>query len=1547
MEVPFMRCKMMASSLALLALIAAIGWTSLDAQEKPGVQIVATFKGHTEPVYSVTFTPDGKHLATGSFDNTIKLWELASGKEAKTYGGPNGHQKMVMCVAISPDGQLLASGSIDNNLKVWDIPLTAPSKILPATDAVQAVALSPDGTKLAFGSKDGQVKLVNAADGKELFKLEGHPPMPALMKGGMEGITGLAFSPNGQTLASSGADKTLRFWNVANGQLLGVVTAHSAAANAISFSTNSTQAFSAGDDGYLRIWQLPPTPAKPIAVAPPAPITTALLAPDNASVITGGQDKMVRQTAIAGKETRALAGPTATVNSVAVSPNNALLAAAAADQRVWLWNNANNQPLGNILAHAGSATVAQFNPGSTQLMTAGGDGLVKFWLVPHVAPKSLAHPDAVTSAIASADGKKIVTGGADKIVRLWNPANLAMERQFTGHTAPVTALAVSANGQLLVSGGADATIRIWNQATGKEADILTGHTAPITSLSLNSAGTQLLSSSEDGAVKLWQLPIVAPKIFVHPDQVTSLAVSADATKFITGGQDKTVKLWNLANGANERSFGGPTLTVTSVALSNDNKYVAAGSADKTLHLWGFGDAKVLQKLVLPNIVQAVAFTPDGQFVFAGMADGVIKMHKSVDGKEDKTFAGHKGAIAGLAVAPKGDVLISASADKTIQLWTIADAKPKSALNHIGPITSLALSKDGARIAAASDKTIKMWNLADGKELTTIVSPAEVKGLGLLPDGSRIVAAGADKVARVYEADGKLVEMFVHEGPVHAVAFLDGTRIVSAGADKQARLWQSSLVWQKTHAAAVRQALFNPKGEIVSCGDDKAIKWWNAADGKEIKTLPAHEAAVLGLGLSADGTKLASFGADKQIKLWNPAAAKPEDAAKPIAIVPVAAPPQAIALSPNGLRLAVNDGANVRVLDTANGKEIQLLPEHAAPLKSLAFLGDNRTLLTASADKTAKLLDVNIAAAFEAHPGGVVAAQYHANGTQLLTAGADKTAKLWDLTKSAMLNSFGPFAEPVKFASFNRDFTQIGVAAGKVVKIYNPADGKEIVGLTHPADVISLSFSFDKTRLATGAADKLTRVWDLATGKELQFFPQDDAVAAVIYTAQNTVISAAGKSARLDTPSAVRAIQVDAQPMYALAVVPNGTHVLTGGADKTVKMWNLANGQLERTFAGAADAIRAVALTKNNQLAAAGGVDQVVHVFNFADGKEIEKIKLDAPIRALQFTPNNLALIASLGDKSMRALSVPYTPGQPPPPEFLKPIQSFTTADVIADLALAADNATFYAAGLDKTVQTWKLASTSPTQNFPHPNIVDCVAFDAKSQIIATGCHDGKIRLFDLAKKALQKEITAHITMKPQTLANPVYTVVFSPDGKQLLSSSYDKTLKLWDVASGNLIREFKAFHEKDFPKGHQEDVYTAAFSPDGKFVASGSGGLECVVKIWNSADGSVVRDLANPNLKFDPKTPMSHPGWIYHLRFMKDGKLISVGKAPKDEGYLAVWNPQDGKLLYAEARPIGNFFRLDLTPDEKLMALAAGVLGARRAPELNNAYLVRNPILGK
>src|SRR5207302_5862726 len=177
----------------------------------------------------------------------------------------------------------------------------------------------------------------------------------------------------------------------------------------------------------------------------------------------------------------------------------------------------------------------------------------------------------------------------------------------------------------------------------------------------------------------------------------------------------------------------------------------------------------------------------------------------------------------------------------------------------------------------------------------------------------------------------------------------------------------------------------------------------------------------------------------------------------------------------------------RVFDLPSGREVLVLREHTGPVTGLAFLGDNRTLISTGADKTARLSDAGVLAVLDAHKGGVVGVQYHPSGTQALSAGKDGTAKVWDLTKGVVLRTFGPLKEPVHAVTYNRDFTQVGLAAGKAVKVYSAADGKELLTLPHPDDVTTLAFSVDKARILTGSADRQARLWDVAVGKELQFF----------------------------------------------------------------------------------------------------------------------------------------------------------------------------------------------------------------------------------------------------------------------------------------------------------------------------------------------------------------------------------------------------------------------------------------------------------------------------
>src|SRR5262249_51455167 len=196
------------------------------------------------------------------------------------------------------------------------------------------------------------------------------------------------------------------------------------------------------------------------------------------------------------------------------------------------------------------------------------------------------------------------------------------------------------------------------------------------------------------------------------------------------------------------------------------------------------------------------------------------------------------------------------------------------------------------------------------------------------------------------------------------------------------------------------------------------------------------------------------------------------------------------------------------------------------------------------------------------------------------------------------------------------------------------------------------------------------------------------VRAVVYHNNNTnLVTGAGKQVTVDAVAVTRVVPAMADPGRSLALTANGTHVLTAGAGQAVKMWNLANGDAERTFA-LPDAATAVTVAKNNLFVAVGG-DKVVRVFNLNDGKELKAAPVPGAVRGLSFSPNNLALAVACADKSVVALSTAL-PNPAQLADFLKPIQTFAHAAAATDAVIAADNATVYTGGLDKAVKAWRL-----------------------------------------------------------------------------------------------------------------------------------------------------------------------------------------------------------------------------------------------------------------
>jgi WD40 repeat protein len=243
-------------------------------------------------------------------------------------------------------------------------------------------------------------------------------------------------------------------------------------------------------------------------------------------------------------------------------------------------------------------------------------------------------------------------------------------------------------------------------------------------------------------------------------------------------------------------------------------------------------------------------------------------------------------------------------------------------------------------------------------------------------------------------------------------------------------------------------------------------------------------------------------------------------------------------------------------------------------------------------------------------------------------------------------------------------------------------------------------------------------------------------------------------------------------------------------------------------------------------------------------------------------------------------------------------------------------------------------------------LVDVVSFHPQGTHLATGCHDGRLRLWDVHTNQATKTIDAHV----QPAVAAIYCLAWTADGKQIVTGSLDGSLKLWDAAAGTLVREFKAYKPKEFEKGHRDAVFCCSLSPDGKFLASGSN--DRTIKIWNVADGSVALELVNPNLKvpdgvLPPNPPHSHPGWVYGLRYTHDGRfLISAGNSPPSKAYLAVWNATDGKLLDGKTLDVGPIHSLALgPPDSRVVGIACGTTNLQATEAFG--YLLKMPDVAK
>ncbi|WP_424099728.1 AAA-like domain-containing protein [Moorena producens] len=588
-----------------------------------GIRETNRLEGHLDRIRGVTFSPDGKILATASADNTVKLWTI-EGRELQTL---EGHSDNVWSVNFSPDGKTLASASEDGRIKLWNVEDGTELKTLKSYNKkLTSVSFSPDGKTLASAGFDGMVELWNVEDGTVLRSFKGHLGQIS---------ASVSFSPDGKLLASASYDSTVKVWNIEDGTELFTLKGHREQLTSVSFSPDSKILASTSFDKTIKLWNV--------------------------------EDGTLLKT---------LEGHIAPVWNVSFSPESSkikTLASASEDGTVRLWNLEKYFETQTFTGHRAIVWHVTFSPDGKTLASAGNDYTVKLWNIEGIEPQTLeGHRSRVLNVSFSPDSKTLASASVGNKVKLWD-INGSELKTLEGHRDRVSSVSFSRDGQLLASASDDRTVKLWHVADGTLVQTLTGHRDKLTSVSFSPDGQLLASASNDRTVKLWHLKngILLQTLTGHRGVAASVSFSPDGKILASASNDRTIKLWNVEDGSLLRTLTGHNHWIASVSFSPDGKTLASGSSDFTIKLWNVEDGTELRTLTGHHYwLSSVSFSPDGKTLASGSWDSTVKLWNVEDGTLLQTLKGHRYWVTSISFSPDGKFLASAGTGWTIKLWNL-------------------------------------------------------------------------------------------------------------------------------------------------------------------------------------------------------------------------------------------------------------------------------------------------------------------------------------------------------------------------------------------------------------------------------------------------------------------------------------------------------------------------------------------------------------------------------------------------------------------------------------------------------------------------------------------------------------------------------------------------------------------------------------------------------------------------------------------------------------------------------------------------------------
>ena len=576
-----------------LAVATSIGIWIYDVQTGEALDLLI---GHTAPIKSIAFSPDGQTLATGSEDNTINLWDSNTGKLKVTCVG---HEDDVNIIMFSPTGKMLTSTSEDGKIRFWNAQTGKTIKIITecGADDMYAMAYSLDGEMLLTIRYDDRhedyIEFWDAETG-DFFKY-------VLIE---TNFSAAAFSQDCKILAG-GKEDPLQFWEVETGKLLRNHTKWVGEFKSMEFSSDGRTLITGGRWDKVDVWDVS-TAELLKSMAHGDEVVSVTYSPDEKTIASGSEDGTIRfWDAASGELIKTITGHIySEIYSTAYSPDGNTLACGS-EHKIYTWNAQTGDLLNTTPEPRCDVYSIKYSPDGKLLSTTGTSRKARMWDVQtgrflgsfkahQHQSRHASNKIRISSVAFSPDGNVLATGGTDNQVYLWEIRTgelyLIGERlaEFSEHTESVTSVAFSPDGNVLASGSEDKTIQLWDVNKRAHSNTLTGHEDSVTAVVFSPDGSTIASGSADGTLRLWNAD--TDDLFIPPIEeagnVTSSVYSADGNILASASEENNaIHTWDAKTGQHLQTYTGHTQRVNAVVFSPDGGTLASVSDDGTVLLW--------------------------------------------------------------------------------------------------------------------------------------------------------------------------------------------------------------------------------------------------------------------------------------------------------------------------------------------------------------------------------------------------------------------------------------------------------------------------------------------------------------------------------------------------------------------------------------------------------------------------------------------------------------------------------------------------------------------------------------------------------------------------------------------------------------------------------------------------------------------------------------------------------------------------------------------------------------------------------------------------